>query len=178
MKSFAILCLLFVIHQTCLGQRRNDVIIHEIMADPTPAEGLPPNEWIEIRNCSTMPIQLQGWRLSRLNSQSGPFPSYLLQPDSLLILCGVNTLSDMSSYGPALAITSFPSLNNDRDLLYLMTPDQAVIHAVNYDISWYGNELKQEGGWSLEMIDHHNPCIGPGNWTASIDLNGGTPGKE
>ena len=52
-----------------------------------------------------------------------------------------------------------------------------IIHAVQYSSDWHENELKKNGGWSLEMIDTKNPCSGFGNWTSSKDENGGTPGR-
>jgi hypothetical protein len=57
-----------------------------------------------------------------------------------------------------------------------LAPDGRTIHAVNYTDDWYQNELKKQGGWSLEMIDINNPCSGTDNWSASININGATPG--
>ena len=53
-----------------------------------------------------------------------------------------------------------------------------LIHSVGYTDKWYQNELKANGGWSLEMIDTKNPCNGFTNWKASTDTKGGTPGKK
>jgi hypothetical protein len=52
-----------------------------------------------------------------------------------------------------------------------------VIHAVAYDLSWYGNSIAAMGGHSLEMIDTRYPCSGKNNWLGSTDPKGGTPGK-
>ena len=59
----------------------------------------------------------------------------------------------------------------------LLTDEDRLIHAIQYEKSWFGNELKASGGWSLEMIDENNPCTGKLNWTASGSPNGGTPGS-
>jgi hypothetical protein len=52
------------------------------------------------------------------------------------------------------------------------------MHAIEYSDCWYKNDLKKNGGWSLEMIDMHLPCMGIDNWQASTDNRGGTPGTR
>jgi len=165
----------FVTGQTA---NRFDIVIDEIMADPTPQVNLPNNEWIELRNTSTTTFNLQGWRIGDATGQSGAMPVYNLKPDSMVIICTSSAVVAMSVYGPTIAVTSFPSLDNTGDLIYLRSPQNKIIHAVNYTDAWYQNELKKDGGWSLEMIDTKNPCSGMSNWKASTNLNGGTPGKR
>lgn len=159
------------------GQSPYSIVISEIMADPTPQRSLPDNEWIEIRNTSSQPINLQGWRIRKAASQSGPFPDVSLDPDSMLIICGSSSLTAMQAYGQAVSVTYFPSLSNSGDLLILQSASGNVIHAVEYSDAWYDNEVKNDGGWSLEMRDVHNPCSGQTNWGASTDPSGGTPGR-
>jgi hypothetical protein len=169
--------LLLLIPCFSFGQDRYAVIINEIMADPTPVVGLPNVEWIELKNRSAGPVNLQGWRIADQTAVSGPMPAFILKPDSLVIICTSSATSLLSVYGACLAVSSFPSLDNDGDLVSLKTADGRVIHALQYNISWYGNELKKQGGWSLEMKDDQHPCAGESNWAASIDNKGGTPGK-
>ena len=162
---------------TCRAQNRFGVIITEIMADPSPQVMLPNNEWIEIKNVGPVALSLHNWRVADLNSQSGPFPNIILQPDSFLIVCAVSAVSNMSVYGRTVSVSSFPSLDNEQDLIYIKSSTGEIIHFVSYQNTWYKNSLKQEGGWSLEMIDPANPCSGDGNWTACIDASGGSPGR-
>ncbi|MFM2325991.1 MAG: hypothetical protein RIR31_193, partial [Bacteroidota bacterium] len=157
---------------------RFDIVIDELMADPTPQISLPNNEWIELRNTSSTVFNLLGWRISDASGQSGPMPNYNLLPDSFVIVCTASTVTAMSAYGPTISVTSFPSLDNTGDIIYLRSPENKIIHAVNYTEAWYQNELKKDGGWTLEMIDTKNPCSGFTNWKASIDIKGGTPGKK
>lgn len=156
---------------------RNDVVIDEIMADPTPQVGLPNAEWIELKNTSSFNINLSGWRIIKGTTQSGALPNFVLQPDSFVIVCTGSATVAMAAFGQTISVISFPSLNNDEDLIYLRSNENKIISAVNYSDAWYGNELKKQGGWSLEMIDTKNPCSGATNWKASIDAKGGTPGK-
>ena len=155
-----------------------DIVIDEIMADPSPQVGLPDIEWIELKNTTGFNINLLGWRVGKVGSPSGPMPSYILKPDSFVIVCTGSAVPAMSAFGPAISVTSFPSLNNTGDVIYLQSPQGNTIHAVNYSDAWYQNELKKKGGWSLEMIDTRNPCSGFTNWKASIDIKGGTPSKK
>ncbi len=168
----------FVANSNAQIANRYDIVINEIMADPTPQVGLPNNEWIELRNTSAIAINLQGFRISDLTGQSGTMPSYLLKPDSFVIVCTSSVVATMSALGPTISVTSFPSLDNAGDLISLISPQVKIIHAVNYNINWYQNELKKDGGWTLEMIDTKNPCSGFTNWKASVDIKGGTPGKK
>lgn len=172
------LCLLVNAIVSAQAQNRYDVVIDEIMADPSPPVGLPNLEWIELKNCSATPINLQNWRLSDAGGQSGAFPAFTLQPDSFVIVCSSSSLTAMSAFGRAFAVTSFPSLDNAGDLLYLKSASGKIIHGIRYDLSWYDNELKKDGGWSLEMCDTHAPCSGVANWKASADPSGGTPGRK
>ncbi len=157
---------------------RNDVVIDEIMADPTPQLNLPNSEWVELRNTTGATINLSGWRIGDATGQSGPMPVYNLRADSMVIVCTGSAVAALSVYGPVISVTSFPSLDNAGDVLFLRSPQNRIIHSVSYTDAWYKNELKKDGGWTLEMIDTKNACSGFTNWKASVDINGGTPGKK
>lgn len=155
-----------------------DIVIDEIMADPTPQVALPNNEWIELKNTTAFPINLSGWRIGDITGQSGAMPAFVLQPDSFVIVCTGSAVAAMSVYGTVISVTSFPSLDNAGDQVSLYNATGTIIHTVSYTDKWYKNELKKDGGWTLEMIDTKNPCNGFSNWIASTDAKGGTPGKK
>ena len=154
------------------------LVISEIFPDPTPTIGLPAFEFIEIQNTSKTSINLKGCKLTDGSSTATINTSISVGADSCLILCASSAVSYYQSYGTCIGLSNFPSLNNEKDRLVLLSPEGKTIHALEYDISWYQNPFKQEGGWTLEMIDVRNPCCGKLNWGSSIHYAGGTPGKK
>lgn len=154
-----------------------DVVISEIMADPSPTVGLPEAEWLELKNTAPIAINLVGYTIGRPTGMSGPFPSFILPAGAAVIICANSQVATLKQFGDVIGVTSFPSLGNDGDLLILQSAGGSIMHAVQYSSAWYQNTVKANGGWSLEMIDTHNPCVGFNNWKVSTDSKGGTPAK-
>jgi hypothetical protein len=152
-----------------------DVIIAEIMSDPDPVVSLPAAEYIEIANRTEYIFNLEGWKLST-NERSCDIPDGIINPGEIIILCSRNDTSSFKSYGKTIGLASFPSLSNEGMVIYLTDSSGLMIHGVEYNQSWYDNELKAEGGWSLEMKDGNFPFSGKENWKASASRKGGTPG--
>ena len=179
MKPYTLLtAFILLLSVPIAAQNRYDVVIDEIMTDPTPVVSLPTNEWIELKNTTSSPINLLNWRIGDATGQSGPMPNFILLPDSFVIVCTSSAVAAMSFFGNVISVTSFPSLDNDGDQLFLKAANGKIIHAVNYTSAWYQNEVKKDGGWTLEMIDTKSPCAGSTNWKASTSNIGGTPGKK
>lgn len=155
-----------------------DVVIDEILADPTPVVGLPNAEFIEIENISGKDIDLTAWKLRSLGSSSKPFPSYTLPSDSFLIITSTGNAALFTNFGRVIGIPSFPALNNSGTTLSLISKEGITVHSVSYKNTWFQSDIKSNGGWTLEMIDTHNPCSGANNWKASTDSKGGTPGAK
>jgi hypothetical protein len=157
---------------------RYDVLITEIMADPTPTVSLPNAEYLELKNISAFPLNLNGWKIADANGTATIAVNFILQPDSQVIICSSGSVILLGPSVTALGISNFPSLDNEGDLLSLRSKDGSLMHAVEYNKNWYQSALKSEGGWSLEMVDTKTPCAGINNWKASTDARGGTPGRK
>ena len=150
-----------------------DVMVSEFMADPTPVLGLPESEFVELFNRSSNPIDLLGWKLSD-GSTTATLPQYILLPHSR---CIITTNAATSLFPGSIGVSGFPSLNNTSDNIILKGPAGTTIDSVTYSQNWYHSDEKKDGGWSLEIIDPENLCGEENNWTASINLQGGTPGS-
>ncbi len=154
----------------------HDVLINEIMADPDPPVGLPGYEYLELYNRSELPVQLENWQLT-VGSGSKVLTNRILAPGAFLILCSSAGSQQLSEYGDVMAFSGFSLVNTGSELC-LRDADGSVIHTIAYTDKWYNDNLKKEGGWSLELIDPLNPCGSDGNWRASMNSAGGTPGSE
>lgn len=158
--------------------QRYDVVIDEILADPTPVVTLPNAEFLELKNVSGKTLNLGGWKVASTSTTSAALPSYLLPADSFLVITSTTNAPSFNVYGRVLGVTSFPALDNTGTTLSLISKEGITIHSVSYNVAWYNNAVKSDGGWSLEMIDTRSPCIGAENWKASTDARGGTPAAK
>ncbi len=152
-----------------------DLIISEIMADPFPVVALPGKEYIELFNRRSSPLNIKGWKL--LSGESLViFPDVIIQPSGYLVVCHEDNASLFTGYGQVAATGKFPVLNDGGKLLCLLDASGKLIHGLEYSSDWYGDVIKAEGGWSLEIIDTGFPFYSEGNWRASSSRTGGTPG--
>ncbi|NOY51686.1 MAG: lamin tail domain-containing protein [Chlorobi bacterium] len=154
--------------------RGNDLIINEIMADPTPVVGLPGFEYLEIHNLLPHAIKLNGWTL-QIGSSSKTFENVEIEADGFLILAKNDAEESLSAYGDFYGFSSFSLTNSGQDV-QLLSPEGNLISAVSYEKDWYNDDMKMQGGWSLELINPGNICSGKENWVASNDNRGGSPG--
>ncbi|HSZ33494.1 MAG TPA: lamin tail domain-containing protein [Puia sp.] len=171
---FCFFCFLLPILSS--AQNRYDVIINEFLPDPTPSRGLPESEFIEVKNRSPRDFNLRNWKISNGTTTGTIKTDYVLKSDSFLILCASASASSFSPFGSTIGVSGFPALINDGGEISISSDLGEVIHAIKYDKSWFKNDLKAEGGWSLEMIDPSKFCLGKENWSASVSDSGGTPG--
>ncbi len=160
-----------------MAVRFKDVIITEFFADPTPQVGLPDAEFVEIYNRSENPFDLSGWILTD-GTTEGKLPSMILLPGNYLIVTSSNAQSQFSSFGQTVSTSPFPGLNNSSDFILLKEGNGNPVDSIRYNLSWYRDNEKAEGGWSMELIDPENVCEVGSNWQASESEAGGTPGNQ
>ncbi len=160
-----------------------DVIVNELMVDPKPVVGLPPNalperEYIELYNTTALAIDLENWVLD-IGGAKEVLPAYTLPAKGFVVITKDEGVSEFPSSLPILGLDmSSVALTNSGNTVFLKSPDGKIVSAVSYTDDWYQDENKDNGGWSLELIDPANRCGGMANWRASINPNGGTPGME
>ena len=154
-----------------------DVVINEIFADQTPQIGLPSAEFIELWNTTDEYILLTGWKYKDLSS-TYTFTADTLKPKQYLILAANADVNLFNEFGKTRGLTPWPTLNNDKDVLQLINVNGDLMDEVSYNLDWYKDTVKQQGGYSLELIDPKNRCKGIQNWMASNATSGGTPGAQ
>ena len=154
-----------------------EVLINEIFADPYPQVDLPTEEFVELYNNTDHLFVLQNWKFVNTTTVK-VLPNFYLHPNAYVLLCDLNDTALFASYGNVIGLPSFTALTNGGDSLTLMDPNNNVIDLVNYEPSWYQDEVKEDGGWSLERINPNHSCNNATNWIASTNATGGTPGTQ
>ncbi|MBQ8222515.1 MAG: lamin tail domain-containing protein [Bacteroidales bacterium] len=154
-----------------------DIVINEIMSDPSPPIELPEYEYVELYNNSAFPINLNHWTFVIGNTEHITKKNIEIQSGEYLLLCHKDATEAFSDSGRFIGLDSF-QVTNSGTSLSLLDKKGDVISSVEFDVSWHDDSYKKDGGWSLEQIDYENPCAGKANWRSSCDKMGGTPGRE
>jgi hypothetical protein len=153
-----------------------DVIINEFFPDPTPVIGLPEVEFVEVYNKSNKIFNLNGWKIGDASSDGTISDSWLLPGEYKVLTATANIPLYTST--TAVGVTSFPSLNNAGDDVVLKDNYGQIIDKLTYTDDWYRDNIKQDGGYTLELINPNDPCSDGDNWIASNWILGGTPGSS
>lgn len=148
---------------------RGDVVISEIMANPTAGGVLPNAEYIEIYNRTDSVIYLNQWTVSTL-AKSGQISDTYLEPHTYLLLIASSKASLFTEYENVAEIASpyaYNSLTNSGTTVVLRDGDERVI-----DVMIYKSATKDV---SIERIDLDNLSLSAENQTNSVSNDGGTP---
>lgn len=152
-----------------------DLVISELMPDPSPAVGLPDSEYIELFNRSEYPISLKDYQLT-VSNKTAKLLEVIIFPGDYLLLVPSTQKELWSEFSNQVPVTSWSALPNGGADVVLRNSQGEVITALTYSPAMGESGYKQEGGWSFEVIDPDNLSGDLGNWSFSIDDRGGTPG--
>lgn len=155
--------------------KRYNVVINEIMADPSPPQLLPEYEYLELYNTTSLPLDLSGWVLT-IGTSEKELSGLRMASQGYHIIAKEEAENSFSDYGQFYGLESFSLTNSGQDII-LCNEKGEMISGIHYTDHWYRDEDKKEGGWSLEQINPYNPCLSHDNWQASKNSFGGTPGK-
>ena len=148
---------------------RYDLLVSEVMADPTPSIGLPEVEYVELYNASRRSLPLGRFVLAR-GTQEVALPDTVLPAGAYLALAGQAT-GDARFY-PFPSLFALPNAGATLRL----QDGGAPVDEVTYEDGFHDGG-KRDGGYSLARRDLSRPCLlGRSGWTSSRALAGGTPG--
>ncbi|MEM7509915.1 MAG: lamin tail domain-containing protein [Bacteroidota bacterium] len=155
-----------------------DLIISELLPDPNPSVGLPEGEFVELFNRSEKTLDLNEYTLSN-GTTVAELPTYILGPGEYIILSSTANSGAYETFGDVLGLSPFPALSNNGDEIGLRDNVGTLLDSVEYLRSWYGDTDKDDGGFSLELINPDKLTCAPiSNWLASNASLGGTPASQ
>jgi hypothetical protein len=176
--SLLIICTAPLLRDTVPPIKTWDIVINELMVDPDPAAGtVVYPEYIELYNKRSFPAPLKNWKLC-IGATCKSLPDVVIPADSFLVITSLSASAAFPAEVNVAGIAGFPALTNTGQQIQLLNEVEKSISFVTYTDDWYQDAFKKNGGYSLEQVDPGNPCAGKDNWRASVDKNGGTPGKK
>jgi len=112
-----------------------DIIITEIMADPTPGVDLPEYEYLEIHHPHNEIFNLSNIRFIVGNDTTN-VPDLIIEPKEFIILSQYIAVEQFESFGRTIKIANWPTLNNRGEAISLLNQNDGLIFSIEYDDSW------------------------------------------
>ena len=151
-----------------------DIVFTEVMNKP---EGdYLPYEYIEILNKSEFPISAQKWEIC-VDKKCRNI-NFHIKANQYMIICDEDKFLDVYNENVIISVNNLPALPNDEGILELKNENGNYICHLSYASNYHSSAYKEEGGWSMEIIDPDYPCLEKENWTSSSDHIGGSPGRK
>lgn len=148
--------------------------ISEWMSDPSPSYGLPEVEWLELVNLSDQPVDLNNISIADPSTKVR-LPAYLLNSDSVVIICHLNACSFFLNKN-CIEVNALPSLNNSSDSIFVWANDTLLIDFIQYDLSSMPTDFRSDGGYSMIRKEYPEECVFSQTIDFFEDNIGGSPG--
>ncbi|MEH0158164.1 lamin tail domain-containing protein [Limibacter armeniacum] len=148
-----------------------DLLITEVLPDPTPSVGMPESEFIEIYNQTDSILTTENGFLL-IGARLAKLPNMVIYPKQFLLLCDESELNLWENYENVVGVPDWNSLNNEESRISLLHLSDTISSMVYDRRIW---NYQQSGGHTLEMVSPHAICLGVDNWQISNDPSGGSP---
>lgn len=153
----------------------NSVIINEIMYQPFSGQA----EWVELFNQGVSEVELRNWKFSDTRDTVQVTDAhYLLSGGDYVVISNDSSILYQFNVpnSKLLVIRTLPTLNNDGDKITIFSASGRMMERVNYSHVWMGRETGN--GISLERIRPDVSSDLADNWSACVDISGGTPAHQ
>ncbi|NJC26491.1 lamin tail domain-containing protein [Neolewinella antarctica] len=152
-----------------------NLLITEIMVDPSPTVGQPNAEYVELYNDSDTTIGANNLFIGSGGTSVAPLNNIRIAPRSYLVLVPDEFAF---TFDANVQPTNLPGLTNSGDNISLLLGEDTLV-SFDYTDAWYNDPERDEGGYSIEYTGFTGADAGcSGLWRASLDESGGTPGRE
>lgn len=150
------------------SERPPAVVITEVLANPAGPE--PAQEWVELKNISSRPVQLEGWTLDDRDDGVGAnvFPHAELSPGQYAVVVGRGFQSGLGADPPVAAGTLLIEVEGTVGAAGLSNAGESLVLRDDRGrlVSRYGADLQRlapADGQSVERIDPRS-CDVVGSW--------------
>lgn len=175
---FAFTCLFMMLSEVLLAQiKPYDILINEFMPAPSVTNTkLPNTEYIELYNRSNSSFNLKGFKIWNGKDSTVLPDIFWLNSGAYVVIYQRKGGVDFKTKD-TIALNKLVALSNPNDIFHLTAPNNWVIDAASYDLSFYQKVSKSEAGLALERTQVNAPCSGSA-WLPSTDSRKGTPGTR